>query len=200
MKKIFNVFLIVQISTFSFSQDCCEAEDLAIASCGGLGCYIPQCAENCDWEPMQCWTSTGYCWCVDEEGVEIEGTSMPSWQGYPDCEEQVEDCLDGEVNNDNPCNPMECWNGEWIEIIIDCAEQMGVPCENGIYIPPNENECCSECNLLGDLNNDGSVNVLDAIDVVSLVLNGEYSEIVDMNYDNTVNVLDIIEIVYIIIN
>ena len=54
--------------------------------------------------------------------------------------------------------------------------------------------------ILGDINNDGSVDVLDAIEVVSLVLNGEYSEIVDMNYDGVVNVLDIIEIVYIIIN
>ena len=54
--------------------------------------------------------------------------------------------------------------------------------------------------LLGDLNEDGIVNVLDAIDVVSLVLNGEYNEVVDMNYDDIVNVLDIIEIIYMIIN
>ena len=66
-------------------------------------------------------------------------------------------------------------------------------------------ECEETCNMgnsteLGDINNDGSVNVLDAIDVVSLILNGEYSEIVDMNYDGIVNVLDIIEIIYIIID
>ena len=54
--------------------------------------------------------------------------------------------------------------------------------------------------VLGDINNDGVVNVLDAIEVVSLVLNGEYSEIVDMNYDDTINILDIIEIIYIILN
>jgi polyhydroxybutyrate depolymerase len=53
---------------------------------------------------------------------------------------------------------------------------------------------------LGDINNDGNVDVLDAIEVVNLVLNGEYSEIVDMNYDGTINVLDIIEIIYIILN
>ena len=54
--------------------------------------------------------------------------------------------------------------------------------------------------VLGDINNDGVINVLDAIEVVSLVLNGEYSEIVDMNYDDTINILDIIEIIYIILN
>ena len=53
---------------------------------------------------------------------------------------------------------------------------------------------------LGDINNDGSVNILDVIEVVSLVLNEQYSEVVDMNYDGTINVLDIIEIIYIILN
>ena len=53
---------------------------------------------------------------------------------------------------------------------------------------------------LGDINNDGNINVLDAIAVVTLVLNGEYNEIVDMNFDGLVNILDIIEIIYIIIN
>ena len=80
--------------TFIWSQDCCEAEEIATNNCVGIGCYIPQCAENCEWEPMQCWSSTGYCWCVDENGVEIDGTSIPSWQGYPDCEEPLEECFD----------------------------------------------------------------------------------------------------------
>ena len=54
--------------------------------------------------------------------------------------------------------------------------------------------------ILGDINDDGEINVLDAIEVVNLVLNDEYSEIVDMNYDDAINVLDIIEIIYIILN
>ena len=59
-------------------------------------------------------------------------------------------CEDGETNNDNPCNPWECSNGQWIEMIIDCAEPMGVLCEGGAYIPPEEGECCSECVLFGE--------------------------------------------------
>ena len=54
--------------------------------------------------------------------------------------------------------------------------------------------------ILGDINDDGEINVLDAIEVVNLVLNDEYNEIVDMNYDDAINVLDIIEIIYIILN
>ena len=111
-----------------------------------------------------------------------------------------DECIDGEVNNDNPCMPMECYDGQWVEIIIDCEEQMGVPCVNGIYLDPEEGECCSACVLLGDLNNDFNVNVLDAIEAVNLVLYGEYTEIADMNFDGAINILDIIEIIYIILN
>ena len=47
---------------------------------------------------------------------------------------------------------------------------------------------------------DTSVDVLDAIDVVTLILYGQYNEIVDMNFDNTLNVLDLIVIIDTIIN
>ena len=50
------------------------------------------------------------------------------------------------------------------------------------------------------LNQDGSVDVLDAIEVVNLVLYGEYNELVDMNFDGTLNILDVIDIIYLILN
>ena len=77
-----------------YLENCCEQADIATDNCEGVGCYIPQCSEDCTWESMQCWGSTGYCWCVDENGIEIEGTSMPSWEGFPDCEEYIEECFD----------------------------------------------------------------------------------------------------------
>ena len=139
MKRIILISLLsLPLMTFAWTQDCCEAEEIATNNCGGLGCYIPQCTESCDWEPMQCWSSTGYCWCVDEEGVEIEGSSMPSWQGYPDCY----DFLD-----------------------------------------------------IGDVNEDGILNVLDLILVIDMILNNEYSLIADVNEDEIVNILDIIQLV-----
>ena len=90
---------------------------------------------------------------------------------------------------------MECINGQWLQIVIDCAEPMGIPCEGGLYIPPDEGECCSECISFGDINYDYQVNILDAIQTVQLILNGEYNEIVDMNYDGIINILDVIEII-----
>ncbi|XP_053292926.1 nidogen-1 [Pleuronectes platessa] len=38
------------------------------------GQYIPTCDENGAYEPMQCHGSTGYCWCVDQNGQEILGS------------------------------------------------------------------------------------------------------------------------------
>ena len=109
------------------------------------------------------------------------------------------ECTDGDINNDNPCNPMECYGGEWIEIIIDCQEEMGIPCEGGVYITPAEGECCSICIILGDLSGDGIVNVLDVVAMVNLVLSGGYDEVADMNGDGTLNVLDVVLLVGIIL-
>uniref|UniRef100_A0A3Q3QA25 Nidogen 1a n=1 Tax=Monopterus albus TaxID=43700 RepID=A0A3Q3QA25_MONAL len=39
-----------------------------------IGQYIPTCDENGAYEPMQCHSSTGHCWCVDRNGQEIPGT------------------------------------------------------------------------------------------------------------------------------
>ena len=113
---------------------------------------------------------------------------------------QIPVCTDGEVDNSNPCNPMECYGGEWIEIIIDCPEEMGIPCEGGVYLPPAEGECCSICMFLGDLSGDGIVNVLDVVAMVNLVLSGGYDEVADMNGDGTLNVLDVVLLVGIILN
>ena len=122
-----------------------------------------------------------------------------------DCNIPIEECEDGEIINDNPCNPLECWNGEWYEIIIDCAEQMGVPCLGGVYISPIEEECCSECVLFGDVNNDSEVNVLDIVHMVSFILmtyeptDAEFSA-GDINSDEQLNVLDVVAIVQMILN
>ena len=128
-----------------------------------------------------------------------DGLLYPTTCCSENCDEPIgecdnNECTDGEVNNDNPCNPMECWDGQWIEIIIDCAEQMGVPCEDGVYVPPPEGQCCSTCVLSGDVNQDGILNVLDVVTLVNLVLTGNNNNIdsADMNGDGILNVLDIV--------
>lgn len=39
-----------------------------------VGQFIPECDENGDYRPVQCFGSTGQCWCVDRNGQEIPGT------------------------------------------------------------------------------------------------------------------------------
>uniref|UniRef100_A0A2K6V4M9 Nidogen 1 n=1 Tax=Saimiri boliviensis boliviensis TaxID=39432 RepID=A0A2K6V4M9_SAIBB len=38
------------------------------------GLFVPECDEHGHYAPTQCHGSTGYCWCVDREGRELEGT------------------------------------------------------------------------------------------------------------------------------
>ena len=56
-------------------------------------------------------------------------------------------------------------------------------------------------NASGDLNLDGSFNILDVIEMVSMILeNSSYNELADMNNDGLVNVIDIIQLVSLILS
>lgn len=134
------------------STNCCEAAEIAEAECGGLGCYIPECTENCEWEPMQCWSSTGYCWCVDDEGNEIDGTSQPVWQGYPECEEETS-CTQGDLTQDDDVN------------VLDVVAMVNI-----ILQLPTDDDPWDFWLCAGDFNDDESINVLDVISLVNLIL------------------------------
>ena len=54
--------------------------------------------------------------------------------------------------------------------------------------------------LSGDLNQDGSVDILDVIVIVNMILSGEYSDVADVNYDGVLNVMDVVIIVNGILN
>ena len=67
--------------------------------------------------------------------------------------------------------------------------------EDGSLGSPNES-------LLGDINNDGNIDVLDVVILVDYILNGDTSELdgSDINNDGEVNVLDIVALVNIILS
>ena len=130
----------------------------------------------------------------------VDGNSYQN-SCYAECVD-VEYYLNGELDNSNPCNPMECYDGQWLEIIIDCAEQMGVPCDGGVYVAPPDDACCSTCVQYGDSNADGTLDVLDVVILVNYILNPDNSqlEVADINIDGVVNVLDVVTLVNIILN
>ena len=52
----------------------------------------------------------------------------------------------------------------------------------------------------GDVNSDEIVNILDIIQLVNMILAGEYADNADLNSDGVVNILDIIQIANIILS
>ena len=47
-----------------------------------LGRFIPHCRQDGSFSPMQCRASTGFCWCVNQDGKEVPNTRI---RGRPDC-------------------------------------------------------------------------------------------------------------------
>ena len=80
-------------------------------------------------------------------------------------------------------------------IQIDCAAQDQV-CEDGACVSDSE-ECCE---LGGDTNGDGVLNILDVVVLVQAILNGGEAQCVDLNGDGIVNILDVVQMVNIILN
>ena len=52
---------------------------------------------------------------------------------------------------------------------------------------------------VGDLNLDGTINILDVVTIVNVVLAGESNDMADLNGDGIVNILDVILLVNIIL-
>ena len=52
----------------------------------------------------------------------------------------------------------------------------------------------------GDINNDGSIDILDIVLAITFIMNSEYISSVDLNSDGAVDVLDIVQLVNIILN
>tara|TARA_B100002052_G_scaffold59915_1_gene52913 strand:+ start:885 stop:1673 length:789 start_codon:yes stop_codon:yes gene_type:complete len=180
------------------AAETCFDDLLYPTTCGPENCDDPigECDDN-DCNPDLICGEMVTCW--------EDGLLYPTTCGPENCDDSIgtcsdEECTDGQIDNSNPCNPRECFDGQWFEIIIDCAEQMGVPCEGGVYIDPPEDECCSTCVLYGDINQDGILNVIDAVEMVSLVINNSYDSISDINNDNSVNVLDVVLLIDLILN
>jgi len=52
---------------------------------------------------------------------------------------------------------------------------------------------------LGDINDDGDINIQDVILLIDLVLSNEYNDLADMNEDEIINVIDVVQLVNIIL-
>ena len=86
-------------------------------------------------------------------------------------------------------------NGTWVSGPNDYYDQIIDDSFNFLYqfLEVNSNV------LLGDLNQDGSVDILDVVQTVNSILDNEYDSNGDVNQDGILNILDIIIIIDIIL-
>ena len=54
--------------------------------------------------------------------------------------------------------------------------------------------------IIGDLNNDGFINILDAVLLINLVMENDYSFNFDINNDGVLDILDVVNIINIILD
>ncbi|CAL1613302.1 unnamed protein product [Knipowitschia caucasica] len=50
---------------------------------GLLGSFRPECDDQGNYKPLQCWGSTGHCWCVDQDGQTMDSSHT---SGRPNCD------------------------------------------------------------------------------------------------------------------
>ena len=49
--------------------------------------------------------------------------------------------------------------------------------------------------IIGDLNQDGIINIQDLIQVINIILNNDFDISADLNQDNEVNILDVLQVI-----
>jgi len=67
------------------------------------------------------------------------------------------------------------------------------------YVGEQDTSECVDC-LLGDINNDSILNILDIVSMITLILDGKYDDCGDVNSDGILNVLDVVIFVNIILS
>ena len=112
----------------------------------------------------------------DDEALQCEHPSPQACQDNSECPNNSV-CV-----HDDGCYPSICTcdqsTGDWI-CTADCHP--------------------GRCMTSGDLNNDGTLNVIDVLSITNLIVTGQYDSVGDVNEDESVNILDVIEIINAII-
>jgi predicted transport protein len=123
---------------------------------------------------------------------------------------QCDSYTSSECDSNSNCEWVEdieianCYNLSWSEqeclsngCSYNCTNYYGCWCSGEYEI---NNSFCEEIEYIsGDINGDSLINVLDIIEIINLILESEYSQVVDMNYDGNLNVLDVVLVVDIIL-
>ena len=96
---------------------------------------------------------------------------------------------------------VECFGQMIMEVIVI---GLGIALSGKIYSGNSfqlDTSYCEEIDyLIGDINSDSIINILDVIETINIILNNNYDVMVDMDNNQQVNVLDVIQLINIILN
>jgi hypothetical protein len=70
---------------------------------------------------------------------------------------------------------------------------------NGQFLTTDWGECYLPGQLQGDMNNDGTLDILDLVSIVNIILSNSFDSLGDMNADGQLNILDLVTLVNIIL-
>ena len=141
---------------------------------------------------------------IPESEYYNDAPDMGAFEWYPD----IYGCMDQFACNYVPQANIDDGSCEYAENNYDCEGNcvVDVDCMN-ICGGDTDYDICgvcggdgSSCLFLGDINNDGLINVIDIVMTVDLVLSDMYDEVADVNEDGLLNVLDIVMLVDWVLN
>ena len=156
-----------------WGYDCGYMESEYGWDCTGCSCPYDQNSECGD----------GYC----TEDESIENCSSDCTVNGCNTDNQVDDCFDED------CCPIS-WIGDGYP---DCEEPNNFGCDLSCY-NNDGGDCAGE--TPGDVNGDQSLDILDIILVINMIIDEEYNLIGDLNSDQELNILDVILMVNILID
>ena len=159
-----------------------------------------------------------YADCIDQGGAYVDyGGYLSDWGG-DDHPEMIVVFIDENGNNLGETETLGTFNAFWtllsnehpipigtrfVQMILMGTRYAGDDNDSyfdDLFLRIWQDQECSE--LLGDLNQDGIINILDVILIVNIIIEGDNSPSLeaDMNNDGQINILDVILMVNIILN
>ena len=133
--------------------------------------------------------SFSYSQCDDHNQSQCNNDDSCDW--IEDIEQGICDLLDASECIEIENTTGECW---WYG-----GSYYGPYCYGSFY--EIDNSYCEDIPyILGDINNDGFINILDVIETINYILSNQYNVIVDMNHDSRLDILDVIQIIHIILD
>jgi uncharacterized protein (TIGR02145 family) len=141
--------------------------------------------------------------CNYDESAEVDdGSCAYEIDCAGTCGGDLEIDCSGVCGGDNSTALSCCGSPLYEDCTDDCViDDLGQCC-----IPQDVDVCgvCfgddTSCQQLGDINGDGTINVIDIVIAVDLILNGNYDVVADVNEDGYLDVLDIVMLVNWVLN